>query len=78
MCLELRAGRKDCEYTDPRRQTEFSLAVLFEGSSSVKKAPKLTLSRETVRNLETTDLQAVAGGVTLVCTISCGHVSCLC
>lgn len=33
-----------------------------------KKTRKLLLNRETLRNLQTTDLQKVAGGVTARCT----------
>ncbi len=46
---------------------------------------KLTLSRETLNNLATTDLQAVAGGVTkqvtkkpLLCSAPCTTLTCLC
>jgi hypothetical protein len=47
------------------------------------KIPKLTLNRETLRNLETTELQTAIGGVASIpCTLrdySCTHRNtCLC
>lgn len=49
-----------------------------------KKLPKLSLSRETVRRLTTTELGAIAGGLQnewpTVCpkTDSCGGATCCC
>jgi hypothetical protein len=47
------------------------------------KVKKMQLSRETLNNLDSTDLQVAVGGATAPCTnfctkLSCGRLTCLC